>query len=106
MKDLLLRLGGRIKELRKLRGLTQEVLAEQVEISPQYLSRLEVGLQSASIETLANLAKALNVDLSELCDSAHQGTVRELHHTLRNLIREADEQKLRLVVKVVRAMVR
>jgi transcriptional regulator with XRE-family HTH domain len=106
MKDLLLRLGARIKELRKMRGFTQEAHAEQVAISPQYLSRLEVGLQSPSIETLAKLAKALNVDLSELCDSSHQGTVKDLHNTLRSLIREADEQKLRLVVKVVRAMVR
>jgi len=106
MKDLLLKLGRRIKELRKRRGLTQEALAEQVEISPQYLSRLEVGLQSPSIETLAKLAQALDVDFSELCDAGHQGTLKDLHHTLRTLISEADEQKLRLVVKVVRAMVR
>lgn len=106
MKDLPAKLGARIKEIRKARGWTQERLAEKAELSPRYLSRLEVGRQSASIETLARLAQALDVELWEVCDVAHAGTVKELHETVRQLIRELDGEKLRLAVKVLRAVVR
>ena len=36
-------LGGRIKELRKLKGLSQEKLSEKINIDPKHLSRIEVG---------------------------------------------------------------
>jgi transcriptional regulator with XRE-family HTH domain len=106
MKDLARKLGARIKEIRKARGLTQERLAEQADLSPRYLSRLEVGQQSSSIETLARLARALEVELWELFDFGHAGTVKELQEALRKLMRELDEEKLRLAVKVVRAVAR
>jgi transcriptional regulator with XRE-family HTH domain len=104
MKDLGKKLGTRIKEVRKSRGLSQERLAEKVDISPRYLSRLEVGQQMPSIETLAGLAEALDVHLWELFTFGHDGTVKDLREAMRRLIQEGDEQQLRLAVKVFRAM--
>jgi transcriptional regulator with XRE-family HTH domain len=106
MKNLTFRLGARIKALRKSRGFSQEQLAEKSEITPKYLSRLEVGQQSPSIETLGKLAEALNVELWELCDFGHEGTHKELQETLRKIIHESDEKKLRVAVKVFRAVTR
>lgn len=104
MKDLGKKLGTRIKEIRKSRGLSQERLAEKVDISPRYLSRLEVGQQIPSIETLTGLAEALDVQLWELFTFGHDGTVKELREAMRKLILEGDEQQLRLAVKVFRAV--
>ena len=106
MKDLAGKIGARIKAVRKARRLTQERLAEQAEISPRYLSRLEVGDQNPSIDTLARLARALEIDLWELFDFGHEGTLKELQETVRRLVRESDEDTLRLAVKVIRAIVR
>ena len=106
MKDLAEKIGARIKAVRRSRGMTQERLAEQAEISPRYLSRLEVGEQSPSIDTLGRLATALDVELWELFDFGHEGTQKELQNTMRKLVRESDEGKLRLAVKVFRAVVR
>lgn len=106
MKNLTGQMGARIKALRKSRRLSQERLAEKSDITPKYLSRLEVGQQSPSVETLARLADALDVELWELCDFGHEATVKELQETLRKLIQESDERKLRLAVKVFRAVVR
>ena len=106
MKDLLLKLGARLKELRKVRGLTQEALAEEVDLTPQYLSRLESGHQSPSVETMAKLAEALHVELWELFDFGHQGTVKEVRKRLQNLIRESDEHKQRLALKLLQALLR
>ena len=106
MKNVTGRLGARIKELRKLRRFTQERLAEKTEISPQYLSRLEVGQQSPSIETLAKLAEALDVELWEVFDFGHLADIRDLRATMTKIMKEGDERAIRLAVKVVRAVVR
>lgn len=106
MKDLRRKLGARLKEIRKARGLTQESLAEKVDLTPQYLSRLEAGHQSPSVETVARLAEALDLELCELFDFGHQGTVKEVRERLRKLIQESNEQKLRLGLKLLHALSR
>ncbi|MEK6808775.1 MAG: helix-turn-helix domain-containing protein [Nanoarchaeota archaeon] len=100
-------LGGRIKEFRKLRKLSQEQLAEEVNIDPKHLSRIEVGRGFPSLDTLENLAKALNVELKDFFEFAHNTpNKKELKETLISLLKDADEERLRLLVKIVRAVAR
>ena len=63
--------------------LPQEAVAEKVELTLQYLSRLEAGHQCPSVETVAKLADALYVELWELFDLGHQGSVKEVRVRLR-----------------------
>ena len=64
------KLGARIVYYRKINGLTQEKLAEEVGISPQYLSRIENGNypKSVSLSTLMRIAEKLNVSISKLLE--------------------------------------
>ena len=85
----------------------QEQLSERVGIDPKHLSRIEVGRGFPSLDTLDNLAKALNVELKDFFEFAHKTTSpRELKEILNNLLKEVDEERLRLLIKVVRAVVR
>ncbi|MHB8764853.1 MAG: helix-turn-helix domain-containing protein [Deferrisomatales bacterium] len=59
----LLNLGGRIKELRKQRGMTIKDLAEKTGFSPALLSQVENNIVSPSISTLWNFAEALGVKI-------------------------------------------
>lgn len=52
-------LGQRIKAIRKTRGLTQQALSELVDCSPTYISYIERGQKSMSLETLVDIANAL-----------------------------------------------
>jgi len=63
------RLGRKIKELRKKRGITQEQLAEIIETSYKYLQRIE-GKNPPDIRltTILKLAKALKVKPSKLLE--------------------------------------
>ena len=100
-------LGSRIKEIRRLRGLSQEVLAEMVDIDPKHLSRIEVGQSFPSFNTLDRLANALDVELKEFFEFDHRvPTLQELKETLDKLLEGIDEERMRLVVKVVRAVVK
>jgi len=50
-----------LKELRELKGLSQEKLAERVKVSMTFIAHLETGRKSPSFETLDELGKALGV---------------------------------------------
>lgn len=57
---------ARIQELRVHRGLTQEQLCEAAGVSVDAVNRIEGGTRVPTLATLANLARALGVDLVDL----------------------------------------
>lgn len=60
-KKLNVEIGLRIKQSRKCTGLTQEQLAEEIEVSTQYISDLERGVVGTSIPTLIKICECLSV---------------------------------------------
>lgn len=62
------KLGSRIKELREKRGFTQFKLAEILDMEASNLSKIERGVQIPKEESLINIAKALQVKISDLFD--------------------------------------
>ena len=59
-------IGERIKFWRQQRSLTQEQLAEMVELTPGFISLIETGKKRASLETLISICRALNITLNDL----------------------------------------
>lgn len=59
-------LGRRIQRIRHERGLTQAELAERADVSPPYISHIERGVKTASLDTLARIAESLGVALDSL----------------------------------------
>lgn len=67
-RDRLIQLGIAISTLRKMRGLSQEKLAEKASVSRSLISSIEApGLaKSFSLDVFFNIADALDVDASDL----------------------------------------
>jgi len=63
------KLGASIRERRKSLGLTLAQLAERTSVSLGYLSQIELGKNSASIETLYRIALGLRIHVAELFQS-------------------------------------
>src|SRR3954447_18780743 len=60
-------IGYQLRRLRRLRGLTQEALADRANVSRDLVAKLEQGRRhTARITSLASLARALDVELSAL----------------------------------------
>jgi transcriptional regulator with XRE-family HTH domain len=55
-----------LRRLRNARGLSQDVLAYEAEVSRGYLSQLEKGVFYASLNIVGRLAEALDVEPAEL----------------------------------------
>ena len=56
-------IGARIRTERRKQNLTQEKLSEMAGISESFLGLIERGGRTLSIETMANLANALNLNV-------------------------------------------
>ncbi len=57
-----------IKFYRKIRGYTQEILAEKADLSTSYIKQIESdrAYKNLSFTTILKISKALNVDIEKL----------------------------------------
>ena len=71
-RDRLIQLGIAIATLRKMRGLSQEKLAELAGVSRSHISAIEApGIaQSFSLEVFFNISDALDVDPADLINAS------------------------------------
>jgi transcriptional regulator with XRE-family HTH domain len=97
-------LGVRIHSLRKKKGLTQQVLAEQVGIETSNISHIERGASKVGLSTLVRIANALSVSLDDLvCDSIlceKAVFVSEISDELK----DCTPEEIRMISDMVKAM--
>jgi DNA-binding XRE family transcriptional regulator len=67
-RDVLLQLGARVRSLRRERGLTQESLAESLDLSIAYVSLIERGGRNPPFTTVVAIARALGVSPRDICE--------------------------------------
>ena len=102
--------GRKIKSLRTQRRggkLTQGVISERAHISVSFLSMIERGERSPSIETLGEIADGLGVSMSELFQSGvapveENPAFRKLSEFLRS--RRVTKTDMERLLAVARAM--
>lgn len=58
--------GRRLGDLRRERGLTQQEVADRLEVTMRYVQRVEAGEANLTLESMAELANALRVPIEEL----------------------------------------
>lgn len=63
-------MGKNIRKYRKQKMITQELLAEICNITPVFVSQIENGMRKPSLETVCNIAEALNTTVDELIRSS------------------------------------
>ncbi len=67
--DIKLKVGNRIRQLRKDISLTQEALALKAEVDRTYVTDVENGRRNVSVEILERLVKSLEVSFTEFFNS-------------------------------------
>ena len=100
MKELL---GKRIKELRTQKRLTQEQLAEIVDMGERNLSKIECGVNFVSAETLEKITKALSVTAKDIFDFDHLKDKSILKAELLNAINQ-DEIDIDLLYRIYQSI--
>lgn len=101
--DIKRAVGKRIKIVRQRSGLTQDQLAEQVGLSPKYISGIERGVENPTMDILIRLAKMLGVEPYDLfLFGESEENEKALRKGVEKMVREADGVKLQLYFDVMR----
>src|SRR3954465_9102831 len=101
------RFGARVRALRAARGLTQEMIADRIEVTPKYVSQLECGQRSPSWETLVAMAhQGFEIKLAALMfgiDEDVGSEVKDLSDMLAGRPKEARRDLLQAMELLLRA---
>jgi transcriptional regulator with XRE-family HTH domain len=69
MANIVMNVGMRIRELRRSKGLTLQVVADHAKVTPSLLSQLERGKVNPSLSLLSLIASCLRVRVASLLES-------------------------------------
>lgn len=73
--NIYLTISQNIKKYRKIKGITQAELAEKVDLSHEFIRRIESkkGQKTFSVDTIYRIAKALDIDVNKLFEENKVG---------------------------------
>lgn len=95
-------LGEKIKRIRKSKNITQEQLAEMIDISSRNLSGIELGNYFVKAETLEKILKALDVTTEDLFSNDHLKEKAELIKEINLHLKKFSQNKVECVYKIVK----
>lgn len=96
-QDLASHIGKQVHNLRCQKGLTQEQLAEQSELSPPYICRIETGKKLAGVNTLAKIAAVLGVTVDALIGNSPPFDLKTDFPDLHMLLNSCSTQERRIL---------
>ena len=97
--------GKRIKEYRTPKQLTQEELAESINITPHYLSAIERGVNQVRLEKLVEIINELGCTADDLLvDVIHNGYEKK-KTILSEMIAELPQSEQQRIIEVVETLV-
>lgn len=97
-------IGNRIKKRRRELNLTQEQLANELNMTTFYISKIENGKACATLETLSLIAYHLQMDLAYLITGT--STLEKSHYIdeLNEICSKATKRQLNLIIKLSKAV--
>ncbi len=98
-------IGKRIKAVRKQRGLTQEQLAQMVDLSTNYLSNIETGFRTPKLETLIQIMNALECDANAILADVVDTTTYQESGKLAAALSELPATDQRRIMRVVETLI-
>ena len=95
-------IGQQIRKHRKARGLSQEQLAEMVNISTTHMSHIETGNTKLSLPVLVDIANALDVRTDDLLDRSLY-TVGDAVGEITAVMEGCTPQEAKVIVDIIKA---
>jgi transcriptional regulator with XRE-family HTH domain len=92
----------RIKEVRRLKGLTQERLAELTGLSSNFIAKIESNNSTVSLQTLVNLANTLDISIDYLLQENDLQAESETDLLIKGMLKTFDERDKDLLIDLIR----
>lgn len=97
------KIGQQIRKIRKAHGLSQEELAEKVNISTTHMSHIETGNTKLSLPVLVDIAAALEVRTDDLLHNNPTVSSSNALDEIAAVLERCTAQESKVIADVVRA---
>ncbi|ODP27256.1 UDP-N-acetylglucosamine 1-carboxyvinyltransferase [Paenibacillus nuruki] len=107
MDEVLIKLGSKIREYRNLKGLSQDQLGELCGFHFSYIGGVERGERNITIENIAKISKALDIELSKLfefnqeTDENNLGEKQNLLNELTILLENKSVSQITMIKNII-----
>lgn len=92
-------IGKRISTLRRQHGITQELLAEKLNITIKHISSVERGISSLSLDKMIEASKLLDCTLDYLVlGKDYENVIDKLPASVLNVLSSKDENEISLLL--------
>lgn len=98
-------IGERLKKARMDKKLTQEQLAEKLDVSVAFLSRAERGTIKINLARMTQICDILDVSLSYVLTGTISNSKDYLAEDFSNLLKDCPSDKLKLIYDIAKVIV-
>lgn len=97
------KIGQQIRKIRKAHGLSQEELAEKIDISTTHMSHIETGNTKLSLPVFVDIATALEVRTDELLDSRSSASTSVALEEISSVLERCNAKQAKVIADIVKA---
>ena len=97
-------IGSRIKKARIAKGLTQEELAEKIDVSVAFLSRVERGSSHINLKRLTQLCGLLDVSEGYILNGSSRNSSQYLNREFIEILKTCSPEKQKMIYNVAKAI--
>jgi len=99
-------IGQRIRKIRKAHGLSQEELAEKINISTTHMSHIETGNTKLSLPVLVDIATVLEVRTDDLLNRETRDTTSTIRDEVSVILEQCSVKEAKIIADVVKTLKR
>lgn len=96
------RIGAKIKEIRRKRGMSQKELASKANISLSHMSEIETGRQVLMLPTFIRIIDALNISANEILKCSDGETIRLYESELLELLSGCSNDQFDSILRIIK----
>ena len=94
-----------IKKFMEINNVDRYKLAEALDVSVAYISRIERGSTEINLKRLTEICHILKISLSEILDGTSSNSSNYLFTDFNNLLKNCPPEKIELIYKVAKTIV-
>lgn len=97
-------IGERLKKARIDKNMTQEKLAEQIDVSVAFLSRVERGTSHINLKRLTQICEILGVSEDSILNGVSSNSDNYLASEFNNILNSVSSDKQKLIYKIAKVI--
>ena len=98
-------IGERLRKARNQKGYTQEKLAEMMNVSVAYLSRIETGATHINLKRLNELSNILGVSEALILNGASENSETYLNEEISSILRDCSPEQKELIYHIANIII-